>query len=244
MYLFFLTLITIVSTISGCTAAAGTNISSNPVQLVGMVDRSYISKADDLIERATKEDVIDIVINSPGGYVIFGNLYINAMELVKSRGVKLRCYVTHIAASMAFQILAHCSERYALANSYLLWHPVRISGELTLTPQVAAAMAKSLSLTEDQLLKDLRTYFRPEDDAFWFHYYQESLLPADTVAEMLPSYITILNDFSGIQNLEKGVFGNSSDSNSEEEEVDELINPDYDIRFIKYIMPSYSRGGK
>lgn len=221
----------------GNQAISSPQISSNPVRIVGIINDTYIDKADELLARSATEKTIDIIINSPGGMVVFGNIYINAMELVKSRGVKLRCYVTHIAASMAFQILAHCSERYALENSYLLWHPVRIAGQMELTPQLATSVAKSLALTEEQLLTDLRKYFKPSDEDFLFHYYQESLLPAQTVNNMVPNYINIVADFPGIQVLDEGTFTASTGDDVEEEVQDNIRDI---TRRIIYIMPGYS----
>lgn len=219
------------------TASKSPPVRDNAIHLMGVVDSSYVRRADELLERAATEKVVDIIINSPGGVVLFGNVYINAMEMAKARGTTLRCFVTNLAASMAFQILAHCSERYALANSYLLWHPVRIAGQIELTPQLAVSVAKSLEITEDQLLRDLRKYFRVEDERFFYHYYQESFVPATELLELAPGYLTVVEDMPGIASFSRGTVSASAAAISETvEEVTDSSPLD-----IIYIIPGYGR---
>ena len=80
------------------------------------------------IERlsAKSSDPIYIVINSPGGGVLAGSQLSQAMDIARARDVKVVCAVGSMAASMAFQLLPHCTERYALPNSLLLFHPSRV----------------------------------------------------------------------------------------------------------------------
>lgn len=70
-----------------------------------------------------------MVLNSPGGSVLDGARIIAAME-----GRDIRCVVTDLAASMAFHIFQHCSQRYMTRNSFIMAHPaslsVMYSGEL------------------------------------------------------------------------------------------------------------------
>ncbi len=94
---------------------------SKTVTLQGEIGRSAIPFSKLLVDVADKSDgSINMIINSPGGSIIAGNFIINSMEYVKGRGVKINCFVADIAASMAYSILLHCSERTALSHSMLL----------------------------------------------------------------------------------------------------------------------------
>ena len=94
------------------------------IRLTGVVDKSILSKMRVLNKIKGKKVVL--LINSPGGDVYPGLQFIDAMEAVKTRGVKITCVVSNMAASMAFQILSKCDSRYSLANSLLLWHPMKL----------------------------------------------------------------------------------------------------------------------
>jgi ATP-dependent protease ClpP protease subunit len=93
-----------------------------------------------------------------------------AVDMAKARGFKVQCYVPGLAASMAFQILAHCSERYALPHAYLMWHPVRAQIRGALTSTEARILANDLAETETMLVADLRSYLKVTDSCFEQHY--------------------------------------------------------------------------
>jgi len=66
-----------------------------------------------------------IKIDSRGGEVFFGEKMIKLLKLEKAIGVKHVCVVENIAASMAFNLLSICDERYSAKTGRLLFHRVR-----------------------------------------------------------------------------------------------------------------------
>jgi len=112
-----------------------------------------IAAANDLIALASaSKDPIEVYIDSPGGSVYAGMVFIEAMEKVKEQGVVIKCYVPQFAASMAFTIFTQCSERYALPYAQLLFHAPRIGGMFLLTPPVAMYLASRLFELDSMLL--------------------------------------------------------------------------------------------
>ena len=137
-------------------SAATGSVKLNPKRLLtlsGVIDESMFGQANRLIELADLDsDPIDIVIASPGGYISHGLMFIQAMTEVKKKGIVIRCYVTSLAASMAFNIFTQCSERYALPYATLLFHSPRISGQFTIDAQGARQLSAGLNELEKLLL--------------------------------------------------------------------------------------------
>lgn len=152
-------------------------------------------KASDLLYLVDDNlEPINIVLNSPGGSVFAGLQFINAMEIAKARGVILRCHVVGMAASMAFQILAHCDERYALRYSLLLWHPVRIGFLGTITPALAEQMKESMNLIEEDMNPTLLETLGIEEALYYKHYHWETLHTAVGIDRVAPSFLQVVDD--------------------------------------------------
>lgn len=163
----------------------------------GTVDREMIPLADDLMAKSAGGTLekVTLLINSPGGDVLAGSIYIVALEVAKARGAKVVCYVPMLAASMAFQILAHCDERNVLAGALLLWHPPRVGlDQVLLTPDLAELLATELRTISDRLTGDLRARFPVEDEAFWYHFNAETLHTAEEVNVLSPGWLNIVAD--------------------------------------------------
>jgi ATP-dependent protease ClpP protease subunit len=142
---------------------------------------------------ATGKD-IDMIISSPGGEVIAGSLIIDYMEQLKFSGVRFRCVVRDVAASMAFQILLHCNERHATPHSYLLWHPVRIFYRGALTGEMASSLGVQLAIADEVALHDLYAYLTmPEQDMLW-HFQHETLHQALTLMHSAPGFFTSITN--------------------------------------------------
>lgn len=122
-----------------------------------------------------KEKPIDIIISSPGGSVIVGSILIDRMEQLKSEGIVFRCIVRDIAASMAFQLLLHCSERYSAPGAFLLWHPVRVFNDGPITADIAEGLASDLRRTDEVVLHDLRAFLPMEEEEMIYHFKAETL---------------------------------------------------------------------
>lgn len=63
-----------------------------------------------------------ILIDSIGGYSMWGQKMIERLQQEKDMGVRVICAVTKGAYSMAFNILTHCSVRLAYPKSTLMFH--------------------------------------------------------------------------------------------------------------------------
>jgi hypothetical protein len=136
---------------------------------------------------ATGKD-IDIIISSPGGEVVVGSLLIDYMEHLKLGGTRFRCVVRDVAASMAFQLLLHCNERYATPHSFLLWHPVRVFYQGPLTGEQASSLGVQLAVADEVALHDLRAYVPMKEADLLWHFYHETLHQGMTLMHSAPGF--------------------------------------------------------
>lgn len=139
---------------------------------------------------------VDIIINSPGGEITSGFLFLNLLEQVKTT-VPVRCFVPELAASMAFQILVHCSERHTLNRAFLLWHRVRVQlggmfGGATVTAPAAAQLAADLGRVDTVIFRELHEALSPDmpDRTISMHFEQQTLHVGMQLAESAPHFIT------------------------------------------------------
>lgn len=142
---------------------------------------------------------VNVILNSPGGSVVAGSFFINQMEAVRGRGTRIRCFVQNFAASMAFSILLHCDERYALDNSYMLWHPVRVSGGGALTSREASVITKALASLDRWILNDVAAAIAnlPPSEVE-YHFHAETLHYARELEALDPEFITVKSSFPGL----------------------------------------------
>jgi len=171
-----------------------------------------IPLVDKIVSQAKDDDVeITLIINSPGGEVNAGMYLLNAMKLSQARGVSFRCITTGLAASMALQIFSQCDTRYALPNSFMLYHPVRVSiggglfsPGIALTPILAKQIADDLIRIEKILVKDLRDSMKVSDEKFNFNYHNETLLLAREINSDSPGWLTLVDDIVGLKTITFG----------------------------------------
>jgi ATP-dependent protease ClpP protease subunit len=173
-----------------------------------------IPLVDQIVSQAKDDVEITLIINSPGGEVNAGMYLLNAMKLSQARGVNFRCITTGLAASMALQIFSQCDTRYALPNSFMLYHPVRVSigGGLfspgvALTPNLAKQIADDLIRIEKILVKDLRDSMKVSDEKFNFNYHNETLLLAREINTDSPGWLTLVDNIAGLRTI---TFGQSN----------------------------------
>jgi ATP-dependent protease ClpP protease subunit len=181
-----------------------------PVKVVPNVPKLYIQgdvtadivvQADQVRMLASKgHKTINLIINSPGGSVYAGLQFINAMIAAQSKDVKFKCYVGGMAASMAFQFLAHCDERYATPYALLLWHPARTSA-FAVTENMAAYLADRLAAIEELMLPVLLRAVGMDEDLFMYHYHKETLWTALELDSHVPDFITIVPDIEGVTRI-------------------------------------------
>ena len=148
---------------------------------------------------AADNDTIEMVISSPGGEVIAGSLIIDRMEQLKLSGIKFRCVVRDVAASMAFQILLHCDERYATPHSFLLWHPVRIFMRDVVTASIAQTLTTQLAEADEVALHDLRANLPMSDSELVWHFQNETLHQGINLMGLAPGFFKDITN--SIENL-------------------------------------------
>jgi len=169
------------------------------VYFKGVIGGSAIKQASriEALSRVSAAN-IDFVINSPGGSVLPGLQVISAMRVAKARGVKFRCFVPVLAASMAFQILAECNKRYTLVNTLLLWHPVKISSSEPMDATTLLYYGQDLRRLERPLVADLIRALNISRETFMYHYRHETLWTATQLMELSPNFISIVDNFANI----------------------------------------------
>ena len=168
------------------------------ITLQVVIDERTLGKANELAAFAeVSDEPIDILISSPGGVISHGLYFIQSMKAAQAKGIKVRCYVSTLAASMAYTIFTQCSERYALPYSTLLFHAPRISGNFLITPPVAARLAQGLSDIEQTLLEIVLPVMGVTEEVGlqWFSeaYIDERLfVAADLLAESPVKWFTVV----------------------------------------------------
>lgn len=165
-----------------------------------ITDRLYAPVSEAMTKIVATHDVVDIILSSPGGSVIVGSLWIDQMEQLKANGVTFRCFVRDIAASMAFQLLLHCNERYSAPHAFLLWHPVRVFVQGVLTAEASATLAAQLADADSVALHDLRAALDMPEERLMWHFRNETLHQAMTLMRSAPKFFdAVTNNVEGLR---------------------------------------------
>lgn len=184
------------------TSLAETFVADAPertLYFIGPIGPEVIAKADTLEKLSVEsDDPITLIINSPGGQVLPGLQLISAMRVAQSRGVKIRCLVPIMAASMAFQFLAECSERYAFANSLLLFHPMSLGVRGNFTQEQFLYFGKQLGILEKPMREDLIRLMKIDRKTFTYHYQHETMWTALSLLVVAPDFVTIVDGVKGV----------------------------------------------
>lgn len=182
-------------------ARPGGILKVNPDRLVEVIDvirRSTFQEAQKINDLSAKSrEPIYVLLNSPGGYVYAGTTLIDSIRMAQSRGVKVVCFSGALAASMAFNALLYCNERYALPHTKLLFHPVRIDGA-TVTLNNLPEIEHGLRTVEEKLQPLMIRTMGVTPKWFNFHYKAETLWDAEQLAkETRPGWLTIVKRIDG-----------------------------------------------
>lgn len=189
------------------TAETAHFIQKRSIMLSGVIDETALTKANELAALAEEnKDPIDVLIASPGGVISYGLYFIQAIKLAEEKGVKVRCYVPALAASMAYTIFTQCTERYALPYAELLFHSPRISGSFTITTQDAVRLASGLKQLEVTLLRMIMPVMQvtKESGLQWFAeaYTEERMFIAtDLLNESPTKWFKVVGKIEGCPNL-------------------------------------------
>jgi ATP-dependent protease ClpP protease subunit len=195
---------------TGSASAQPAPVKARTVVLNSVIARGNVFPLADAMDKlaAKSKEPIDFIVNSPGGDVITGFLFINRMEALRAKGVTIRCWIPEVAASMAFQILLHCDERYSLSKAFLLWHRVRVSlgggmfsSGYQMTAPLARAMATDLQSFDDIITEELnKTLDMPAADIS-FHFENETLHVGSNLERLAPNFIETYDTIPGLFKL-------------------------------------------
>lgn len=185
----------------GCDAVlAGPAIDFNRAIYINKeIDDKILPLGDKLLEYTLKgpknegwDKAVHVIINSPGGDTVNGFWFIDVMREVRARGVMIKCYVPRMAASMAFQILLHCDERYALPQAVLLWHRVRAMFLFFVaTGPAIASLAEDLSKQDALILADLKAHLPTDEATLMHHLERETLHTASQLNDIVPRWLSV-----------------------------------------------------
>ena len=196
----------------GCGPAySGVEVSDKkPTLLINgpIAQGNILPLGEQMIQLANKgEKEVQLIINSPGGQVTTGFLFLSMMEAAKAKGLKVSCFVPTIAASMAFQILMHCDKRYALNTSFLLWHRARVnigggmfsSGTPMQGPELVRLGRDLLSVDKVIFDKVSETLGRDvSDKTLMYHFQAETLHMGINLHRLAPHFITTYSSIPGL----------------------------------------------
>lgn len=149
------------------------------------------------MKMATSKAPITILIDSPGGSVIAGMRFIQAMEIAKVRRVKLNCVVTGHAMSMGIHILAGCNNRYVFNHSLLLTHPASFFAFGSINEEKARVMADQLQFLTEFLDAKLFKTVGVSRSTYNYWYKNELVLSGAYVAKKAPDFVTVIHNISG-----------------------------------------------
>jgi len=151
--------------------------------------------------------VIRILINSPGGSVMTGNMFIQAMEVAKERGSRIDCVVTNLAASMAMHYLAHCDKRYVLKGGYLLFHEPRVGIMSPASPSELKTVYESLIAATYELDRYLQEQISARGTLYEYHNIAQTLWQVELFTLTFPKFkMDVIKDVKLPKMLEKKAF--------------------------------------
>lgn len=204
-------------------------LESQAMVIDGVIEGDNLSSIQNsILKRST--GTVDLVINSPGGSVITGFQFISVMEDARSRGIRFRCFVPTVAASMAFQILLHCDERHVLDRSLLLWHRARVQmgglfGQAMTAPQLAA-IARSLDSLDQLIFQEVELNVRGMSrEDLVYHFEQETLHIGETLAKQAPKSFRSYPSIKGLYEI----LSNPKVPRSSSAEFNFMNNQDYGV---------------
>lgn len=152
---------------------------------------SLAAKMQELAKQ-DKSKPIDLIIDSPGGSVVTGFLFLNVMRTVQAQGTPVRCFSSTYAASMAFHIFLHCSERHVLGKVLLLWHRARVElGNTPVTAPIAKNLAADLYLVDGTIYTDLVARIPMDEKQISEHFERETLHVASKLDKMAPGFLEV-----------------------------------------------------
>jgi ATP-dependent protease ClpP protease subunit len=138
---------------------------------------------------------VDLVLSSPGGSIVAGMIFIEAMQRAQERGTKFVCVVDKMAASMAFVILAACDNRYIMETSLLLWHPGRVGMNGYATSKGMKVIAKQLDIYNEYIDQLIRPALNVSDKIYHYYGDNDMVLTGVHMMKISPKFAVLVDDF-------------------------------------------------
>jgi ATP-dependent protease ClpP protease subunit len=172
----------------------------NTLVISGTIGNNILIQATELYQKAQQDGVkqIDILIESPGGNVITGFMFINIMEAAQAKGIKINCVVPSFAASMAFVIAAKCDKLITFKRTFLLFHPMAINYTGRITKEVATLIKDQFEIIEGELDAILIERMRIDPVLYQRHNLTETLWTAQALQKVTKNFITIVDSIKGV----------------------------------------------
>lgn len=200
-------LLVLALTVISCTGYSVPGVDASKAMVIdGVIARgNIIPLGVEMLRRVEAgQDEVHLIINSPGGEVTTGFLFLNLMKAAQSKGLKVKCYVPTIAASMAYQILLNCDERFTLNHAFLLWHRARINvggmmGAPMTGPQLAT-LGRDLESLDSQIFGDVLKYMGKDvtADVLSYHFEAETLHTGLNLHILAPRFILTASSIPGL----------------------------------------------
>ena len=174
------------------------------IRIVGVIDGQILQQADKLLkltEDKTKSDIF-ILLNSPGGQVFPGEVFIDAIGQAQAMGITVKCFSPVYAASMAFNIMLHCNENYVLNHTKLLFHPVRRGYKGVIKAKDALEIAKDLLKIDQRLLTILDNKLTLSGEQIRYHYDRETFWNGSELAPLFKNdFFKVVKGITGIKDI-------------------------------------------
>jgi ATP-dependent protease ClpP protease subunit len=164
------------------------------IMITGEIGGMSAVKAAELITKRAEDGEIKLVINSPGGDIFTGTAIISAMEIAKVRGARITCVVPFFAASMAMHIFAHCDNRFAIKNSFLLFHQGYAANIPKATEEDAERIRHGIMLLTRGLDEYLQKQLGIPYDEFMEYNRAQTLWPSAEFHKQFPAFTMLLVD--------------------------------------------------
>lgn len=171
------------------------------IYMVGDIDgRTASTVIPKLLKLSEKKEPVYLVISSNGGSLAAGEIIIDVINSLKHQGVTVNCLVPGWAFSMAFNIFANCSNRYAFSNSKLLFHPARLTSASRLSSDKLAKIKRDIDRAEQPLIDFLLSVMKMDKKLFLRHYKEETRWRASELAKVVDkNFLTVVKSVEGLK---------------------------------------------
>jgi len=165
------------------------------ITIEGEIRGGLIQLAEPLGEIAKRSNNINIIISSPGGSIVAGMIFIEAMNRAQERGVKFTCIVDKLAMSMGFVILSVCDRRYVLDTSLLLFHPARVGMMGYTTSKQMKVIAKQLDIYNEYIDSVIKPALLIDDKVYEYYGDNDIVITGFHMEKLSPRFSEQIDDF-------------------------------------------------